>query len=365
MNATASEKSHRAIAIWLLVVCALIFIMVVLGGVTRLTHSGLSMVEWQPLMGAIPPLTHADWQALFEKYQLTPEYQKVNVGMDLAGFQKIFWLEYFHRLLGRLIGLAFLLPFVYFLVRKQIDRALAPRLWLLFALGASQGLLGWLMVASGLVDVPRVSPYRLTAHLGLAILIYAATLWVALGLLAPKPQAAESPIGSRRGPRARDGAVADSVATLRRFGRAVTGLVFFMILTGGFVAGTHAGFAFNDWPFMHGRLVPQGLYALEPWWVNLFENLATVQFNHRLVAYLLCLVIPVYWFMARHQDLAAGTRWLFNLLLAMLAIQVTLGIATLMNFVPVSLAAAHQAGALLLFTIALLLNHALRAGRSA
>jgi cytochrome c oxidase assembly protein subunit 15 len=344
MNPTASENSHRAIAIWLLVVCALIFVMVVLGGVTRLTHSGLSMVEWQPLMGAIPPLTHADWQALFEKYQLTPEYQKVNVGMDLAGFQKIFWLEYFHRLLGRLIGLAFLLPFVYFLVRKQIERALAPRLWLLFALGASQGLLGWLMVASGLVDVPRVSPYRLTAHLGLAILIYAATLWVALGLLTPKPQAA------------------GSVATLRRFGRAVTGLVFLMILTGGFVAGTHAGFAFNDWPFMHGRLVPQGLYALEPWWVNLFENLATVQFNHRLVAYLLCLVIPAYWFMARRQDLAAGTRRLFNLLLAMLAIQVTLGIATLINFVPVSLAAAHQAGALLLFTIALLLNHALRAG---
>jgi cytochrome c oxidase assembly protein subunit 15 len=342
MNATATEYSRRAIAIWLLTVCALIFTMVVLGGVTRLTHSGLSIVEWKPLMGTIPPLTHADWLALFEKYQLTPEYQQVNIGMDLTGFQQIFWLEYFHRLLGRLIGLAFLLPFVYFLVRKQIERALAPKLWLLFALGGAQGLLGWLMVASGLVDVPRVSPYRLTAHLGLAVLIYAATLWVALGLLYPKPQATAS------------------VAALRRFGRAVTGLVFFMILTGGFVAGTHAGFAFNDWPFMHGRLVPQGLYALEPWWVNLFENLATVQFNHRLVAYFLCLVIPTYWFMARRQNLPTGTRRLFNLLLAMLAIQITLGITTLINFVPVPLAAAHQAGALLLLTLALLLNHALR-----
>jgi heme a synthase len=352
MNTVAPENSRRAkdhcanngawIAIWLLVVCALIFIMVVLGGVTRLTRSGLSIVEWQPLMGAIPPLTHADWLALFEKYKLTPEYQHVNVGMDLAGFQGIFWLEYFHRLLGRLIGLAFLLPFVYFLVRKQIDRVLAPRLWLLFALGAAQGLLGWLMVASGLVDIPRVSPYRLTAHLGLAILIYAATLWVALGLLYPTPQAAEP------------------VAALRRFGRAVTALVFGMILSGGFVAGTRAGFAFNDWPFMHGRLVPEGLYVLEPWWVNLFENLATVQFNHRLVGYLLCLVIPVYWFVARRYNLESRTRSLFHLLLAMLAVQVALGIATLLYVVPVSLAAAHQAGALMLLTLALLLNHRLR-----
>jgi len=344
MNTYTSENSRRAIAIWLLTVCALVFAMVVLGGVTRLTHSGLSIVEWKPLVGTIPPLTHADWLELFEKYKLTPEYQKVNVGMDLAGFQGIFWLEYFHRLLGRLIGLAFLLPFVYFLARKQIERTLAPKLWLLFALGAAQGLLGWLMVASGLVDMPRVSPYRLTAHLGLAILIYAATLWVALGLLAPKPQAAES------------------VATLRRFGVAVTALVFFMILTGGFVAGTHAGFAFNDWPTMHGRLVPEGLYALDPWWVNLFENIATVQFNHRLVAYLLCLVIPAYWLVARRHQLSAPTRSLFHLLLAMLAVQITLGITTLIYVVPVSLAAAHQGGALVLLTLALLLNHRLRAG---
>jgi cytochrome c oxidase assembly protein subunit 15 len=346
MNPAAPDHSRRAIAIWLLVVCALIFIMVVLGGVTRLTHSGLSMVEWKPLVGTIPPLTHADWLELFEKYKLTPEYQKVNVGMELAGFQNIFWLEYFHRLLGRLIGLVFLLPFVYFLVRKQVERVLAPRLWLLFALGAAQGLLGWLMVASGLVDMPRVSPYRLTAHLGLAILIYAATLWVALGLIYPKTQAA------------------DSVVPLRRFGQAVTALVFFMILTGGFVAGTHAGFAFNDWPFMHGRLVPEGLYALEPWWVNLFENIATVQFNHRLVAYLLCLVIPAYWFAALRHRLEARTRALFHLLLAMLAAQVTLGIATLLYIVPVSLAAAHQAGALVLLTLALLVNHRLRAAKS-
>ena len=338
----AATADHPRIALWLLVLCALVFAMVVLGGVTRLTHSGLSIVEWKPLAGAIPPLSHNDWMELFEQYKLTPEYLKVNAGMELAGFQNIFWLEYFHRLLGRSIGIVFLLPFVYFLVRNKIERALASRLWRLFALGAAQGLLGWLMVKSGLVDIPRVSPYRLTAHLGLAILIYGGVLWVALGLLCPKPLAAAS------------------AAPLRRFGLAVTGLIFLMILSGGFVAGTHAGFAFNDWPFMHGRLVPEGLLALAPWWVNGFENLAAVQFSHRLLAYLLCLVIPAYWLAARRHALDARARSLFYLLPILLAMQVTLGITTLLYIVPIPLAAAHQAGALLLFTVALLLNHRLR-----
>ena len=359
MNATATENSRRAIALWLFVVCALVFAMVVLGGVTRLTRSGLSIVEWQPLIGTLPPLTHADWLALFEKYKLTPEYQKVNVGMDLAGFQNIFWLEYFHRLLGRLIGLAFLLPFLYFMARKQIERALAPKLWLLFALGAAQGLLGWLMVKSGLVDVPRVSPYRLTAHLGLAVLIYGAVLWVALGLLSPTT-ARDGGSAGNAGAAFRQSQAADSVAPLRRFGLAVTGLIFLMILSGGFVAGTHAGFAFNDWPFMHGRLVPEGLLAFDPWWRNGFENLVTVQFNHRLLAYLLCLAIPAYWLAARRHALDARARLLIHLLPAVLAVQVALGITTLLFVVPIPLAAAHQAGALVLFTLALLLNHRLR-----
>ncbi len=332
------------IAFWLLTVAALIFIMVVLGGVTRLTRSGLSIVEWQPIAGAIPPLSETQWLESFAKYQQTPEYQSVNAGMDLAGFKDIFWLEYFHRLLGRLIGLAFLLPFLFFLARRQIGRALAPKLWLLFALGAAQGLLGWLMVKSGLVDIPRVSPYRLTAHLGLAILIYGGVLWVALGLLYPKSPAAASG------------------TPLRRFGFAVTGLIFLMILSGGFVAGTHAGFVFNDWPLMQGRLIPEGLLTLEPWWRNGFENLAAVQFNHRLLAYLLCLVIPAYWLAARRQALDARTRWLTHSLPAVLAVQVTLGITTLLFVVPVPLAAAHQAGALVLFTLSILLNHRLRTG---
>lgn len=339
-------SARRAVALWLLAVCALVFAMVVLGGVTRLTHSGLSMVEWRPILGAIPPLTETQWLETFVKYQQTPEYRTVNAGMTLAGFKGIFWLEYFHRLLGRLIGLVFLLPFLYFLARKQIDRALLLKLLILFALGAAQGLLGWLMVKSGLVDVPRVSPYRLTAHLGLAVLIYAATLWLALDLLNPKPPAVAC------------------AAPLRRFGIAVTGLIFLMILTGGFVAGTRAGFAFNDWPFMHGRLVPEGLWALEPWWINAFENIAAVQFNHRLLAYLLCLVVPLYWWVARQQKLEPGTRAVFHLLLAMLALQVLLGIATLHYVVPIPLAAAHQAGAMVLFTFALLINQRLRPARA-
>ena len=350
---------RRAIAFWLLTVCALIFIMVVLGGVTRLTRSGLSIVEWQPITGAIPPLTETQWLEIFAQYRETPEYQSVNAGMDLAGFKGIFWLEYFHRLLGRLIGLAFLLPFLYFLARKQIGRALAPKLWLLFALGAAQGLLGWLMVKSGLVDVPRVSPYRLTAHLGLAVLIYGAVLWVALGLLYPTT-ARDGGSAGNAGAAFRQSQAADTVAPLRRFGLVVTGLIFLMIVSGGFVAGTHAGFVFNDWPFMHGRLVPEGLLALEPWWRNGFENLATVQFNHRLLAYLLCLTIPAYWLAARRHALDARARLLIHLLPAVLAVQVALGITTLLFVVPIPLAAAHQAGAVVLFTLALLLNHRLR-----
>jgi cytochrome c oxidase assembly protein subunit 15 len=337
-----TSTAHRRIALWLLVCAGLVFAMVVLGGVTRLTRSGLSIVEWQPLMGAIPPLSEADWLALFEKYKLTPEYLKVNVGMDLAGFKGIFWLEYLHRLLGRLIGIAFLLPFLYFLIRRQIDKPLVPKLVALFVLGGLQGLMGWLMVASGLVDMPRVSPYRLTAHLGLALLIYGYILWVALGLLYPRAEA---------GPELRP---------LRRRGVALTALIVVTFLAGGFVAGTRAGFVFNDWPWMHGRLIPDGLYAMSPLWVDVFENVATVQFHHRLLAYALVLAVPLFWWRARAAGLPARARGALPWLLAALAAQVLLGILTLVYVVPVPLAALHQAGALVLFTLALYLNHALR-----
>jgi cytochrome c oxidase assembly protein subunit 15 len=324
----------------------MIYAMVVVGGVTRLTRSGLSMVEWEPIMGAIPPLNTAQWEQTFAKYRQTPEYLKVNSDMGLAEFKSIFWWEYSHRLLGRTIGLAFLLPFLYFLARRRIDRTLAPRLAGIFLLGGLQGGLGWFMVKSGLVNDPHVSQYRLTAHLAMAFLIYAYIFWVALGLLAPRPQH-------------QGGA---GVARLRRFSMAVTTLIGVMVLSGGFVAGLKAGYAFNTFPTMNGHWLPPGLLALEPAWRNLFENLATVQFDHRLIAYLLALVVPAFWWAAGRIALPPRARRATHFLLAMLGVQITLGISTLLLIVPVPLAAAHQAGALMLFTLALWVNHELRTG---
>jgi len=342
MMAAPLTSRDKPIAVWLLACCALIFAMVVLGGVTRLTHSGLSIVEWDPIVGAVPPLTQAQWEETFDLYKQTPEYRKVNAGMSLSAFKGIFYVEWAHRLLGRLIGAVFLLPFLYFLVRRRIPRQLVPKLATMFVLGGLQGALGWYMVKSGLIDIPRVSPYRLTAHLAFAILIYAYIFWTALGLLYPR-----EPL--------------PTPGELRRFATAVTALIFLMILSGGFVAGNKAGLAFNTFPLMNGRFIPEGMYAMQPWWTNLFENIATVQFNHRTIAYLLCFVIPAFWLTAMRSALPARTRRSVHLLLGWLPVQVMLGITTLLYIVPVPLAAAHQAGALVLFSIALFVRHALRA----
>lgn len=343
--ANAQRDPRRAVALWLLACCALIFAMVVLGGVTRLTRSGLSIVEWDPIMGAIPPLNESQWNVAFDKYKLTPEYQKVNVGMSLAEFMSIFYVEWAHRLLGRAIGLVFFIPLVYFALKRRIPRGLAPKLVGIFILGGLQGALGWYMVKSGLVNDPHVSPYRLTAHLGVAFVIYAYMLWVALGLLFPQP--------------GHTGAVRD----LRRFALGVTALVFVMILSGGFVAGLKAGFLFNTFPTMNGHWIPPGALALEPLWRNFFENHATAQLDHRLIAYLLALAIPAFWWAARRAPLVPRARVAVNLLLAMLAIQITLGITTLLYVVPIPLAAAHQGGALALFTLAVFVLHELRTTR--
>ena len=336
--------SQRTVALWLLVCCAMIFAMVVVGGLTRLTHSGLSMVEWDPIVGVIPPLNTAQWTETFAKYQQTPEYLKINRGMGLAEFKSIFWLEYYHRLLGRSIGIVFLLPFLYFLLRRRIQRAQVPKFLGMFVLGGLQGALGWYMVKSGLVDNPHVSQYRLTAHLAAAFIIYSYIFWVALGLLHPQPQ--------HKG--------GSAIRRLRHYSLGVSTLIFIMVLSGGFVAGLKAGLAFNTFPTMNGHWVPPGLFALHPLWHNFFENLATVQFDHRVIAYLLAVVIPLFWWHARTIKLPARTRLATHLLLGMLAVQITLGITTLLFFVPVPLAAAHQAGALVLFTLALFVNHELR-----
>ncbi len=344
---TTGEKSgvrtRLPVAVWLLACCALIFAMVVVGGVTRLTHSGLSIVEWQPIVGTLPPLNEAQWLETFGKYQLTPEYQKVNQGMRLGEFKSIFWWEYFHRLLGRMIGVAFLLPLLWFWRRGHIDRPLTLRLAGIFVLGGLQGAMGWYMVKSGLVDDPRVSQFRLTAHLAIALAIYAATLWTALGLLRPGAGAAHL-----RQPR------------LRRISWVITAAVAYMVLTGGFVAGIRAGFAYNTFPLMHGHLVPPEIFMLEPWYLNFFNNMATVQFDHRLGAWLLAVLVPWFWLKARRETLTPFARIGVNFLLGMLALQIALGLATLLLLVPVPLAAAHQGGAVLLLGAALLVNHALR-----
>lgn len=330
-------------AIWLFCICILIFTMVVLGGVTRLTRSGLSMVEWQPIMGVIPPISESDWQETFELYKQFPEYQKINVDMTLTEFKTIFYFEYGHRILGRLIGLFFLVPFLYFLVRKKIKRQMTFKFVTMFILGGFQGLLGWYMVKSGLANNPHVSQYRLTAHLSAAIAIYAYIFWVALGLMSPV---------------AKNASVA-GIQGIWKFSLVITAVIAIMIISGGFVAGTHAGLAYNTFPLMAGYFFPPGLYSMEPFYMSLFEDPTTIQFNHRMIAYLLSILILVFWVKARTYVVSSSTRLSLNLLLLMLIIQVSLGISTLLLAVPVALAATHQAGALVLLTFALLVNHKL------
>lgn len=335
---------QKPVAIWLLICCTLVFAMVVVGGVTRLTDSGLSIVEWKPIVGTVPPLSENDWEETFKKYHESPQYKKINQGMNLDEFKGIFWWEYFHRLLGRVIGLVFFIPFLFFLVRKRIDQPLGLKLAWIFLLGGLQGLMGWYMVKSGLVDNPHVSQYRLTAHLGLAFIIYAAMFHVALGLLTP---AGNLDIGKR-------------LRSLRRFIQILIGLIFLMVLSGGFVAGIRAGLAYNTFPLMNGHFIPPEIFILEPWYRNFFENLVTVQFDHRMIAWMLAILVPTFWFKSRQLTLPKSTHFACNLLLLMLAIQISLGVATLLMVVPLHLAASHQAGAMLLFTAALWVNHKLR-----
>ncbi len=330
--------SQRAVALWLLIVAALIFAMVVLGGVTRLTHSGLSMVEWRPLTGWLPPFGEAAWQAEFEHYKQYPEYQKINLGMSLAEFKGIFWFEYAHRVLGRLIGIAFALPFLYFLLRRRLEPGLTPKLVLMLVLGGLQGLLGWYMVMSGLVDRPDVSQYRLTAHLGLAVVVYGYILWTALGLLF-------APEGAPAG--------------LRRAMFLVATLVFLVMLSGGLVAGLDAGFSYNTFPLMNGDWVAAEAFSEEPWLRDLFENPASVQFEHRVLALVAALAVAALWIAARPARLPRRAGLAVHALLAALVAQVTLGVLTLVYVVPVALAAAHQAGAMVLISVAVVAAQAM------
>jgi cytochrome c oxidase assembly protein subunit 15 len=316
--------AERAIRAWLWTVALFVVAMVIVGGATRLTESGLSITEWKPVMGVFPPFTEAQWLVEFEKYRQIPEYQQINKGMSLADFQYIYWWEWAHRLLGRLIGFVFLVPFLVFAARGWISRAMLPRLALLFVLGGLQGAVGWWMVASGLTERTDVSQYRLATHLTLACIILAATVWIAEGF-------------GRRGLRFSEAAV------LRRLALALVGLTLLQIFLGGLVAGLDAGWVYNTWPLMEGRLIPDGLLFLSPWWINAFENHMTVQFIHRVGAYgLLALAAAnVVWAYARALERDTIRRAL--LILVLMLAQAAVGILTLLFVVPLPLALLHQA----------------------
>ncbi|MTH95431.1 COX15/CtaA family protein [Roseibium sp. RKSG952] len=299
---------------WLYGVCLLILAMVVVGGATRLTESGLSITEWKPIHGAIPPLSLAEWQEEFEKYRQIPEYQLINKGMSLEEFKFIFWWEWGHRLLGRFIGVAFFVPLAIFWMQGRLEPFLKPRLVFGLFLGGLQGAVGWWMVASGLVERTDVSQYRLATHLTLAFFIFAYLFWIARRL-APKQDT--EPVERDR---------------LLPVGYLVLALVFVQLFLGGLVAGLNAGFTYNTWPLMDGDLVPSGLLSISPWWLNFFENVLTVQFQHRVTAYLLVAAgFYLVWRTCRVSSSKSVRLPAFHLG-AFIFLQMVMGIVTLLGF---------------------------------
>ncbi len=343
LSGQPTSRGDRAVGIWLLIIAALIGLMVLVGGLTRLTGSGLSITEWQPVTGALPPMSEGDWQAEFAKYKGTPQYELINKGMGLAGFKQIYWWEWTHRLLGRLIGVVLAIPFFFFLWRKRIDKKLAWRLAGIFVLGGAQGVLGWWMVQSGLEPSRvAVSQYRLAAHLGLAIILFGFVLWTAFEVLAIR-RTANLALAAR----------------FRTWAAVLCVLIFIQMILGAFMSGTNAGLAFSTWPDYAGAFIPPGLYDLAPWWINHFENPALIQFQHRTLAYVVVL-LAAYLFVAMN---AADKPLLLPLfhVMAITLLQVMLGILVITNFVPVPLAAAHQIVALFLFAASVWLLFALGA----
>lgn len=322
--------SARAVRLWLAVVIAMVFSMVVVGGITRLTGSGLSMVEWEPIMGVVPPLSDADWHAAFEAYKQYPQYRLTHPDMDLAGFQGIFFWEYVHRVLGRTIGLVFAVPFFWFLARGAFARPLALRLGVALFLGGLQGFVGWLMVKSGLVDEPRVSHFRLAAHLGLALTIIAYLGWVLLSL---RPRGSTAPVGP---------------GVPRPLLRLLTVLVGVQIIYGAFVAGLRAGWGYNTFPRMGDRWIAEAVMAMDPWWVNLLEDHATVQFLHRVLGTLLVVAVGAVWLRYRNSARGRVQRHGLDVLFGLLLAQYALGVYTLVNVVPLVPAVMHQGCAALI-----------------
>jgi len=331
---------RRTIGLWLLACSACVWVVLVTGGVTRLTHSGLSIVEWKPVTGVMPPLSEAGWEREFGKYRATPEFMTVNSGMTVGEFKSIYLMEYSHRLLARGAGLVFVAPFLFFAFTRRLDRALVPKLTAVALLWALQGALGWFMVASGLVDEPRVSHYRLTAHLLAACTLYAVMLSVALEQLLPAEAGGPPPRRDR----------------FSAFSAVLVASVFVTIASGGLVAGLRAGLAFNTFPLIGGYWVPPYLLELSPVWKNFFENKLTVQYDHRVLAASVALLSLGGWLWGWRAGLAPRAMNALHALAAATALQVALGAFTLLYRVPVALGAAHQGVALILLGVALLVR---------
>ncbi len=334
-SATAAQLP--AVRIWLLVIAAFVLAMVVVGGATRLTGSGLSITEWKPILGALPPMSEAAWQDAFEKYKQIPQYEAVNKGFSLESFKAIFWWEWSHRLLGRLVGFVFLLPFAYFLLRRAIPRPFIPKVAALFVLGGAQGALGWFMVASGLAGSDRiaVSQYRLAAHLALATVIAAYAFWLALTI---REEGQDKAAASAASPSARLAAIV------------LGGLVYLQIIAGAFVAGLKGGYASNTWPLMNGEIVPAGMDQYSPLWMNLFENPLTAQFVHRLIAYFIAIYAVAFALAVWRRPALRGPA--IAVILATL-VQIALGVATIVYDMPLGFALAHQANAMLVLAASL------------
>ena len=343
-KAAGEEKRRQIVGQWLLIMAAMILVNVVLGGLTRLTGSGLSMVEWQPL-NVLPPMNEAAWADMFAKYQQSPQFQQINAQMDLAGFKGIFWLEFIHRNWGRLLGFAFFIPFMVFLVKNYITKAEAPAFALLFGLGAGQGVLGWAMVASGLRDRPEVSHYRLAAHLFAALLLYAALLWTGFDRMgAPEPRSLNKGLRSAK-----------------RHLRIILILLCVTIPVGALVAGLHAGLVYNSFPLMGDGLVAPDIFDMSPAWINFFDNPSLVQFDHRVLAFFTwSTAMGLTPALFRAQTIPLSLRKKIGLVIGLANLQVVLGISTLLFYVPIPLAVIHQLTAFLLFGATLWAFHQVR-----
>lgn len=339
---SAEQKQRRAVGIWLLICALIVYIMIIIGGLTRLTQSGLSMVEWEPIMGTIPPLSLTDWQDVFNKYKQSPEYLKINKGMSLPEFKNIFWWEYGHRVLGRFIGMLFFFPFLFFLIKGYIKGIWKVKLFGLFLLGGLQAMIGWYMVKSGLVNDPHVSQYRLAAHFGIALFIYVFMVWFMLDFLCGEQRREKLPLKT-------------STILLAK-------LIIFMMLTGAFVAGLKAGHIYNTFPKMGNVFIPKELFAMTQWWRNFFENPVTVQFIHRCLAYVVATVVCIVFFKGWRLAIKRSGLKLRGNLLVMLTLtvaQICFGIITLVKGVPVVWGGLHQATGVLLLTSVLFLAHRL------